>query len=204
MLIVIVVLGRLNYKTFSQLLILMAMKQFFGTSIVVTGMVLSSSLIPTQAQQSCFLQGANGQNIDLGHLCGGRSNTSQPTASPPSGVFTVPIKRRYSGIPVVDVTFNGQHTFEMLFDTGASGITVSTDMAQAMGLEAQGQAFSQTAGGVVPIGLTTVSSVKAGELTSSNLQVAINPSLPIGLLGQTFYGHYDVMIKENTIELRTR
>lgn len=182
----------------------MAMKQILSTSILVTGMVLGSSLVPTQAQQSCFLQGANGQNIDLGHLCGGRSNTSQPTASPQTGVFTLPIKRRESGIPVVDVTFNGQHTFEMLFDTGASGITLSTDMAESMGLETKGQAFSQTAGGVVPIGLSTVSSVKVGELTSSNLQVAINPSLPIGLLGQTFYGHYDVVIKQDIIELRTR
>ena len=183
----------------------MAMKQFISSTIIVTGMVLGSSLLPTQAQQSCFLEGANGQHIDLGHLCGnGSSNTSQPNASGKTGVFTVPIKRRDSGIPVVDVTFNGKHTFEMLFDTGASGITVSTDMAQAIGLKSEREAFSQTAGGVVAIGLTTVSSVKAGELTSSNLQVAINPSLPIGLLGQTFYGHYDVMIKEDTIELRTR
>ncbi|ACB51070.1 hypothetical protein cce_1720 [Crocosphaera subtropica ATCC 51142] len=182
----------------------MAVKQILSTSIVVTGMVLSSSFVPTQAQQSCFLQGANGQNIDLGHLCGGGSNSSQPSASPKTGVFTVPIKRRDSGIPVVDVTFNGRHTFEMLFDTGASGITISTGMAEAMGIKAQAGAFSQTAGGVVPIGLSTVSSVKAGELTSSNLQVAINPSLPIGLLGQTFYGHYDVVIKEDRIELRTR
>ena len=183
----------------------MAMKQILSTSILVTGMVLSSSFVPTQAQQSCFLQGANGQNIDLGHLCGGGgSNGSQPSASPKTGVFTVPIKRRHSGIPVVDVTFNGRHTFEMLFDTGASGITISTDMADAMGLEAQAGAFSQTAGGVVPIGLSTVSSVQAGELTSSDLQVAINPALPNGLLGQTFYGHYDVVIKQDTIELRTR
>ncbi len=183
----------------------MAMKQILSTSLLITGMVFSSSLVPTQAQQSCFLQGANGQNIDLGHLCGGgSSNTSQPSASQKTGVFSLPIKRRDFGIPVVDVTFNGQHTFEMLFDTGASGITISTDMAEAMGLEAEGEAFSQTAGGVVPIGLSTVSSVKAGELSSSNLQVAINPSLPIGLLGQTFYGHYDVVIKQDTIELRTR
>lgn len=181
------------------------MKRIIGTSIALTGIVLGLSLVPTQAQQSCFLEGANGQNIDLGHLCGnGDSNTSQPTASPQVGVFTVPIKRRHSGIPVVDVTFNGQHTFEMLFDTGASGITVSTDMAKTMGLKSEAQGLSQTAGGVVSIGLSTVSSVQAGELTSSDLQVAINPSLPIGLLGQSFYGHYDVVIKQDTIELHTR
>ncbi len=197
------VLGILNRKPLSYLLIIMALKHILSTSVIVTGIILGSSFVATQAQQSCFLQGANGQNIDLGHLCGG-SGSSRPSASPKAGVFTVPIKRRDSGIPVVDVTFNGRHTFEMLFDTGASGITISTDMADSMGLKAQGGAFSQTAGGVVPIGLSTVSSVKAGELTSSNLQVAINPTLPIGLLGQTFYGHYDVVIKQDIIELRTR
>lgn len=184
----------------------MSLLRILGCSIFVTGIVVTTTYPPTQAQQTCFLQGSNGQNIDLGHLCGDRKNTnvSQPSTSGNTGIFVVPIKRRYSGIPVVDVTFNGQHTFEMLFDTGASGISLSTDMAEMMGLKPERGSFSQTAGGVVPIGISTVSSVKAGELIASDLQVAINPSLPVGLLGQTFYGQYDVVIKKNTIELRVR
>ncbi|MGB5769555.1 MAG: retropepsin-like aspartic protease [Crocosphaera sp.] len=183
----------------------MAITRILSSIVFSTGIVLTASFVQLQAQQPCFLQGSDGQNIDLGHLCGGDSSrSSQPSASPKTGVFTVPIKRRESGIPVVDVTFNGRYTFEMLFDTGASGITISTDMAQSIGLKPERAAFSQTAGGVVPIGISTVSSVKAGELMTSELEVAINPALPIGLLGQTFYGHYDVVIKQDTIELRTR
>lgn len=173
------------------------------TTVIVAGITFIPNLPQTQAQQSCFLEGSNGQNIDLGHLCGG-DNPSPSTASPHQGVFMVPIKRRHSGIPVVDVTFNGQHTFEMLFDTGASGITISKEMAAKMGLKPDRGAYSQTAGGVVPIGIGTVASVKAGELVASNIDVAINPTLPVGLLGQTFYGHYDVTIKQDTIELRAR
>ena len=184
----------------------MSISRILNCTIFVTGMILTIPYLPTQAQQTCFLQGSNGENIDLGHLCGDRSTpgVSQPSTSTNTGAFIVPIKRRHSGIPVVDVTFNGQHTFEMLFDTGASGISLSTNMAEMIGLKPERESFSQTAGGVVPIGISTVSSVKAGELTASNLQVAINPSLPVGLLGQTFYGHYDVVIKEKTIELRVR
>ncbi|MEA5534380.1 retropepsin-like aspartic protease [Crocosphaera sp. XPORK-15E] len=183
----------------------MVIQRILSTLVVVTSITLTAQVPQTLAEQSCFLQGTNGQNIDLGHLCGGGApHPPKSNASTNQTVFRVPIKRRDSGIPVVDVTFNGKHTFEMLFDTGASGITISTDMASVMGLKPERGSFSQTAGGVVPIGISKVASVKAGELVSSSIEIAINPALPIGLLGQSFYGHYDVMIKEDTIELRAR
>jgi aspartyl protease family protein len=34
--------------------------------------------------------------------------------------------------------------------------------------------------------------------------VAISSSLPLGLLGQNFFGHYDVTIKQDVIEFRLR
>lgn len=181
-------------------------KKTLTAVVVFAGIAFVPHLTPIQAQQPCFLQGTNGQHIDLGHLCGNQSSPpSQGTVSPKNGLFKLPIKRRESGIPVVDVTFNGKHTVEMLFDTGASGITIGTDMASAMGIKAHDSAYSQTAGGLVPIGIGQVSSVKAGELIAKNLQVSINPSLSkIGLLGQNFYGSYDVTIKQNQIELRAR
>lgn len=182
----------------------MIIKRVLTTLVAAAGIVFLPNHIQTQAQQSCFLQGSNGQNIDLGHLCGESGTSPSSISSPRQGIFTVPIKRRHSGIPVVDVTFNGKHTFEMLFDTGASSITISQAMASAMGLKPSRGAFSQTAGGMVPIGIGTVSSVKVGEVMTSNIDVAINPTLPFGLLGQTFYGHYDVTIKQDTIELRAR
>jgi aspartyl protease family protein len=184
----------------------MMIKKTLSAVVVFAGLVVTPSLTPTQAQQPCFLQGNNGQRIDLGHLCGNQSSPpSGATVSPQNGLFKVPIKRREAGIPVVDVTFNGKHTFEMLFDTGASGITIGTDMASKMNIKAHDSAYSQTAGGVVPIGIGRVSSVKAGELVAKNLDVSINPSLStMGLLGQNFYGNYDVTIKQNQIELRAR
>lgn len=184
----------------------MLIKRILSSVIVVTSITTVSSFTPTQAQQSCFLHGANGQSMDLGHLCGGQSSprtNSRPAAS--SNLFQIPIKRRHAGIPVVDVTFNGQHTFEMLFDTGASGITITPDMASKMGVTGKQGAVAQTAGGTVPISIGMVSSVKSGQLVAENLTVSITPSLGgLGLLGQNFYGNYDVTIKQDIIEVRPR
>ncbi|GBF80940.1 retropepsin-like aspartic protease family protein [Aphanothece sacrum] len=184
----------------------MMIKKTIIAVVAFAGIAFAPNITTIKAQQPCFLQGSNGQLIDLSHLCGNpTSPPSQETVSPKSGMFKLPIKRRVSGIPVVDVTFNGKYTVEMLFDTGASGITIGTDMASAMGIKAHDSAYSQTAGGMVPIGIGRVYSVKAGELMAKNLEVSINPSLSkIGLLGQNFYGSYDVTIKQNQIELRAR
>ena len=184
----------------------MVIKTLLTGLITATSFTIAFNSTPTQAQQSCFLQGANGQNLDLGHLCGNQSGSSSKNASVSSAnLFQVPIKRREAGIPVVEVTFNGKHTFEMLFDTGASGITITTDMAAKMGIKAQFGGMAETAGGKVPIGIGRVSSVKAGQVVGQNLAVAITPSLSgLGLLGQEFYGHYDVTIKQNMIEMRAR
>ncbi len=182
----------------------MSVLKILGVAVVTGSMTTLTPLSPAlQAQQTCFLQGANGQHVDLGYLCGD-SKPSQPSAVP-AGVFQVPIKRREAGIPVVEVTFNGKHTFEMMFDTGASGITITQKMAKTIGVKPERGGFSSTAGGTIPIEFGRVSTVKVGALVSKNLEVSINPALPdIGLLGQSFYGHYDITIKQKAIELRAR
>lgn len=174
--------------------------------MIMTGFSSVLVTFPTLAQSNCYIQHSNGQHIDLGALCGNAPNS--PTVSR-SKVVIIPIKRRLSGIPSVDVTFStpkGKKTFEMLFDTGASGITVTGDMANAMGLVPEKSSYSSTAGGVVQIGLSRIASVEVGGLVAKNLPVAINPAMPLqlGLLGQDFYQNYDVTIKQDTIELRHR
>ncbi len=186
----------------------MFIKRILSSLIVGTSIATIANVTSMQAQQPCFMQSPNGQSIDLGHLCGGQSSpriNSRPASS--SNIFQIPIKRRDSGIPVVDVIFNGQHTFEMLFDTGASGIVITPDMASQMGVTGKLGSVAQTAGGNVPISIGLVSSVQAGQLVSENLAVSIIPSMGLGnlgLLGQNFYGNYDVTIKQDIIEIRPR
>lgn len=176
------------------------MNRFLVTVVFITGLSFSASVVNSQEHQGCFMFDNDGELIDLSKLCSGSNQTVKLN----SGLSQIPIKRRYSGIPVIDVTFNDGNTFEMLFDTGASGISITPEMAQSLGVEAQGVANSSTAGGVVEVDLGKVDSITLGGIEVQDLEVSINENLEIGLLGQSFYGGYDVTIKETMIELRPR
>ena len=49
-----------------------------------------------------------------------------------------------------------------------------------------------------------VRSIKTAGIVSKNTDIIISPSLPLGLLGQNFFGIYDVTIKQDVIEFRER
>lgn len=84
--------------------------------------VLLSFVIPAVAQDSgCYMRTASGKMINLSRLCqsqGGAASGFTPAPTAQHGVFQVPIKRRHHGIPVLDVTFNGNQTVEMMMDVG--------------------------------------------------------------------------------------
>ncbi|HAG82931.1 MAG TPA: aspartyl protease [Cyanobacteria bacterium UBA12227] len=178
------------------------MKRYLPNRVVTLGIAIAIFTVPTAASQAqtdlpCFLQDANGNVLDLGSLCGVGS-PSLPD------VFQVRIKRRDARIPVIDVKFNDNQTFEMLFDTGASGIAITRQMAAALRIQPEGIAISDTAGGRIEVPIGRVNSVEVGGVKVSNLEVTINQYLDIGLLGNGFFGNYDVTIKENVIEFRHR
>ena len=179
-------------------------------------LALQLSLIPTvaltQDSHECFMQDANGNPIDLGHLCGGsqnRANTStirtNNTVSNSTDFFVVPIKRRVHGTPVIDVKFNGKYVFEMLFDTGATMTVITKPMAKTLKIKPVGSMPFQTASNnMIFFEIGNVASASAGNMTSNNLDIAVAPTMDIGLLGQNFYGMYDITIKYGTIEFRKR
>ncbi|GGA34352.1 TIGR02281 family clan AA aspartic protease [Okeania sp. KiyG1] len=112
----------------------------------------------------------------------------------------------YGGTPVIDVTFNGNQTYEMILDTGASSTLITQEMATALNILPFGQGtFTLADGKSVELGVAIVGSVSAGGLTINQLKVAIAPEeKERGLLGQNFFGNYDMTIKENVVELRAR
>ena len=78
-------------------------------------------------------------------------------------------------------------------------------MANILGIKVEKEGMTETAGGSVKMGIGRVASVTAGNYSAKNLKVGIVASLQEpGLLGQNFYGHYDVTIKQKVIELRVR
>lgn len=121
-----------------------------------------------------------------------------------SAFFTVPIHKKLGGIPLIHVKFNGDQTFEMLLDTGATITTVTPEMEQQLNLQAEQVVPVATAGGIIQSSISKVDSIQVGDLTINNLLVSSSPALTLGLLGQNFYNNYDILIKENTIEFHPR
>ncbi len=133
---------------------------------------------------------------------------SAPTAAKVHVIGKVPIKRRSSGVPVVDVTFNGRQSFEMLVDSGASFTVITRPMARALGITPAhfvNVATVSTANGTAQFPIVYLNSIEVGGLSSTQIQVAIaGPDMDIGLLGQDFLQKYDVILRSRQIEFSRR
>lgn len=128
-----------------------------------------------------------------------------PASSQP--VFRASIKRRISGTPVIEVTFNGNRQFEMIVDTGASGTVITQQTAAALGVVPTATAKANTASAKnVEFSIGQVSSIQVNGAVVKDVAVAIAPSpeLETGLLGHDFFGNYDVTIKRDVVEFRPR
>jgi predicted aspartyl protease len=136
-----------------------------------------------------------------------------PITSPPpvsggsnSRAFYAPIVRREGNTPVIQVTFNGNQTFDMIVDTGASGTLITAQMAQALGVVPIGAASVDTAserGVIVPLGY--VNSMEVNGALAQNVLVAIAGSqLGTGLLGHDFFGNFDITVREHEVVFRER
>ncbi len=128
-------------------------------------------------------------------------------SSPGAGtVYRAPIKRRAGGTPVIDVTFNGNQTFDMIVDTGASGTVITPSMAQALGVQVVGKTKVNTASQTgVEVSLGYVHSIAVGGAVVKEVIVAIgSDALDVGLLGHDFFDDFDVTVKQDVVEFRRR
>ena len=156
-----------------------------------------------------------GSGLTTGKLYSQFWNPSNSGAKPPANqpaqprrnpqVFQAKIKRRAGGTPVIDVVFNGNKTFEMIVDTGASGTLISQQMATALGVRPVRTVRAGIAdGSVVEFPIGVVRSIRVGGAAIQNVEVAIAKQMPIGLLGHDFFGNYDVKIKKDVVEFYVR
>lgn len=130
-----------------------------------------------------------------------------PAAIPanPNKVHQAKIKRRIGGTPIIDVVFNGNKTFEMIVDTGASGTLITQPMARALGIRPVGKIKAGIAdGSVVEFPIGRVQSIAVGGAVVKNVSVAIAQKMEIGLLGHDFFSNYDVKIKQDIVEFYPR
>lgn len=175
------------------------MRLFLTALLSLTGLALSQ--VPTTAQEveGCFMVDRLGNLVSLSRLCGGASEVSPRTNS---RVFQVPIKRRQGGTPIIDVTFNGQKTFEMFLDTGASQTTITPQMADALRFVPTGTERARVASGdVIEFPMGRIASIAVGGAVVNNPLVSVGA---VPLLGQNFLGGYDITIKQNVVEFHVR
>jgi predicted aspartyl protease len=155
-----------------------------------------------QAQLKDDLGGSSGILIDPVADGAGTIAAEIPLSSPNrSGVYRATIKYRRGGIPVINVMFNGRHSFDMMVDTGASGTMITQEMASIMGIEVVGQVPIGTAAGKAMASVGYVQSIAAGGAMIKNVPVTIGP-VEIGLLGHDFFGDCDINIKRDVVEFR--
>lgn len=176
------------------------MKTCLASLVLTAGLSFIPVAAIAQERGGCFMLDSNGQSVDLSALCPGASDSTLPT-----GLYRVPIKRRVAGIPTVEVTFNSQHTAEMMVDTGASATVISPRLASQLSLEPEGVMVASTPSDRnARFHYTRVASIQVGGAREQDLLVVISPTLSVGLLGQNFFGRYDVTIRETEIEFRVR
>jgi predicted aspartyl protease len=183
-------------------------------NLILLTATFNSIAIAAQAQNSdtCFMLDANGNSMNLGSLCqNSHPKDDRPSNSNPqryqnnSNVYTVPIKSRRHGIPVIDVKFNNSHVFEMMLDTGASQIVITQQMAKTLKvIHYQDVWVSTPSNNLVAMSSGYLYSVGVANLFQPNPLVITSPTMDIGLLGQSFFSHYDLTIKSDVIEFRER
>ena len=158
---------------------------------------ISSDTASAENQDVCFMVTSSGKSISLGNLCG--------VTPVDTRVFRVPIKRRSGRTPVIDVTFNGGQSFEMIVDTGASKTLITQGMANILNLTPSGIINAIIAdGSQIELQTGKVRSIGAGNVVVKDVEVAIAPKAEIGLLGHDFFGNYDVKILQNIVEFHRR
>jgi aspartyl protease family protein len=133
---------------------------------------------------------------------------SQAFTATPSRVGQVPIKRRDSGVVIIDTQFNNRKQFDMLLDSGASVTVITREMADSLGIRpehvVQTETFS-TANGLTEMPIVYIQSISVGGLVARDVPVAIaGAEMKIGLLGQDFLQRYDVTIKRDSVEFNRR
>lgn len=157
----------------------------------------------------CFMVDASGKTISLGALCGyavpAPGGVGGSAAGQNSRVVQVPIVRRSGRTPVIAVTFNGQKTYEMILDTGASGTLITSKMAAELKLQPNGFVQAEIAdGSLVQFATSRVKSIAVKNAKVDNVDVAIATDTDIGLLGHDFFGDFDIRIGEKTVEFIRR
>jgi clan AA aspartic protease (TIGR02281 family) len=125
-----------------------------------------------------------------------RGVRSARAAGSPGRTHYIPLERAGNGM-VVPVRLNGRVVAPFLIDTGASYVLLPQSVAEEAGLvvgpDTRTMQFS-TANGVVEQAVVMLDSVELGSASATEVPASISPSLPIGLLGLSFFNRFTYQV----------
>jgi len=129
------------------------------------------------------------------------------TVADPSGGDTVTLTADAQGHFFASGVVNGR-PLRFIVDTGATLTTFSRAEARRVGLDFQGgiPVQSSTVNGMVKGWRMSLASLRVENMTVRNVDAMVvdNDSLPIGLLGMSFLGRFDMQRQGSTLVLRRR
>lgn len=146
-----------------------------------------------------------------GHAVQTFSRTSDPAApaaparKPGNASVRIPFTRQGS-LMRVDARINDTVTAPFLIDTGASGVSLPSSVADKLGIPIRDDtphARVMTANGIVSRPVVRLDSIEVGGARVEGLEATVNPSMEIGLLGGSFFNNfvYRVDAAESVISL---
>lgn len=90
-----------------------------------------------------------------------------------------------------------------MVDTGATGVAISQQVADKLGLQSRTAVRTQTANGESVAYMTRLASIKIGGVEARDVSAMIAPGLNGDvLLGMSFLGRMDVRLYQGTMTIR--
>ena len=94
---------------------------------------------------------------------------------------------------IVTAVVNDRERVPFLIDTGASGISLPSGVAEKLGIRIRPdtpRATVRTANGLISMPVVELASLQLGEARVEGLQATVNPTMDMGLLGGSFFNNY--------------
>jgi clan AA aspartic protease (TIGR02281 family) len=112
------------------------------------------------------------------------------------GVLRIPYEQHGNAI-LVYVRLNDRVSAPFYVDTGAADVVVPAEVAEragiAVGADTPRETYA-TANGLVRQAVVTFDTIEVGEARVENVRGSVSESLPVGLLGTSFFNHFTLQI----------
>jgi clan AA aspartic protease (TIGR02281 family) len=148
------------------------------------------SQVPPSQRSQAKSPARDGEDRLQRYAAPARIESTQPTAS--NGEIKIPFERRGT-LMRVEAVVNGRHRVPFLVDTGASGVSLPSEVVAQLGIPIRRdtpRVTVSTANGLVRFPLIELDSVQLGDARVEGLEATVNPTMSIGLLGGKFFNNY--------------